>query len=727
VVVVVLLVTAYYAVPGARAFAAGVIGVVAVSAIEYGIYRMRPQRHVAWQLIALAIGMLAIGDVIFVYLDQTSPRPVPYPSTPDLIGLAAYVPLTIGLLLLGRPSVRYRDETTLIDAIIITLAGSLVVWVVLVRGAIESHHLGESGRITAVAGWVGYIAVLAVSVRVVLAWRRNTAMTLLGLAVLAFLVADFLYGHALVRGEAAAVAGGPVDLGYLLFSGLCGTAALTPSMRDVATPVDVRHALGPLRLTLVAIGLLVAPTILLAETGRGRVDTGLSIAVISVLVSMLMLLRLSMTGRAYQRRAAREYAVRLGSQAMVTAATPEDVLEATRSALRSVLPGGRAIAVRMVRPYGGESGQPRPVDGPGSERAELAMPLAGTDAALLFIAPANEINDLNELLSAISDQAALALQRIGLAQQAGAEERERYFRTLVTTSTDVILISRDGRVDYATPSAQSMFGHDIVGECFDDLVHPSTPAPTGPQWPDTVEGAEARVTRPDGEGTSIVVVRRRDLTDDPTVRGVVTTMRDVTAERALQRDLAYRASHDDLTGLANVRQWGRILSDERERRVNRGDGTAVLFVDLDDFKSINDTYGHAAGDQVLIEVARRIRANIRANDLAARIGGDEFAVLLRGVANVEDARAVAARVADALARPAYVGTEPVDCGASIGLAHTELREEVASLVGEADTALYAAKNEGKGHWREYAPGMPDPHRRVPDGTGRRRDGPRRTR
>jgi diguanylate cyclase (GGDEF)-like protein len=181
----------------------------------------------------------------------------------------------------------------------------------------------------------------------------------------------------------------------------------------------------------------------------------------------------------------------------------------------------------------------------------------------------------------------------------------------------------------------------------------------------------------------------------------VTTLRDVTAERALQRDLAYRASHDELTGMVNARTWAETLSAERDRRRGPGDGVAVLFIDLDDFKGINDRYGHPTGDQVLAEVARRIREFVRAGDLAARIGGDEFAVLMRGLAKVGDARAVARRVAAALSRPVVVGVEPIDCRASIGLAYSEGAQRLESLVRRADSALYSAKEQGKGRWAEY--------------------------
>jgi diguanylate cyclase (GGDEF)-like protein/PAS domain S-box-containing protein len=343
--------------------------------------------------------------------------------------------------------------------------------------------------------------------------------------------------------------------------------------------------------------------------------------------------------------------------------------------------------------------------------ARLVLPLVGADAAMLFIAPEHELTDLYELLASLADQAALALARIGLIEAAGAEERERYFRTLVLTSTDVIMISRNGRIDYATPSAQAMFGRDVEGENFDDLV----PCAGGRRWPDTaLEGTDAAVRRPDGQEVS-VVVHRRDLTGDPTVKGVVTTLRDVTEERALRRDLAYRAGHDELTGLANSRTWSETLNEEGDRRRGAGEGVGVVFIDLDNFKQINDRYGHPVGDEVLATVAHRIISVLRAQDVAARVGGDEFAVLLRGLSRVDDARVVADRLAKVLAQPAFIDGTEVDCRASVGLSYTEGRERMRSLVRQADTALYAAKEQGKGRWTEYDPKQWAPQRATHNG------------
>ena len=275
----------------------------------------------------------------------------------------------------------------MIDAISLTLGGSLIVWITVVQPAVEGEAT-LSARIASVAGWVGYVAVLAASVRVVLAWRRNTSVTLLGLGVLGFLIAEIFYGNALVAGSW--VVGGPVDVGYFAFTVLCGAAALEPSMRDVASPPNVRHTLGPARLALIATTCSSSKALLVVELGQ--VNTGVAIAVVSALVSVLMLIRLSMTGRAYQRRAAGEHAARTASQALVSATSADDVVAAARAALRRVVTGPGPAEVELVRSSG--PGVAGVVAGPGGV-GRLAVPLAGSDSALLFIAPGTELNELS--------------------------------------------------------------------------------------------------------------------------------------------------------------------------------------------------------------------------------------------------------------------------------------------------------------------------------------------
>jgi diguanylate cyclase (GGDEF)-like protein len=172
-----------------------------------------------------------------------------------------------------------------------------------------------------------------------------------------------------------------------------------------------------------------------------------------------------------------------------------------------------------------------------------------------------------------------------------------------------------------------------------------------------------------------------------------------------KQELAHQAYHDSLTGLANRVLFGERVDEAlaRARRVNGR--VAVLFIDLDDFKTVNDTLGHAAGDTLLIEVARRLSLAIGEQNLAARLGGDEFAVLIAGVTNDAYVRTIADTVLATLATPVTLEGQPVEVRASIGVATHTGATDAAELMQNADVAMYTAKRNGKGRFDEFDPTM----------------------
>jgi diguanylate cyclase (GGDEF)-like protein len=170
---------------------------------------------------------------------------------------------------------------------------------------------------------------------------------------------------------------------------------------------------------------------------------------------------------------------------------------------------------------------------------------------------------------------------------------------------------------------------------------------------------------------------------------------------ALRARLAYRASYDTLTALPNRTHFADRLTDAIAERP-----VAALFIDLDDFKAVNDTLGHAAGDELLAEVGVRLSRSLRSGDVAARLGGDEFAVLVDGVGTVADATAVARRILDALSRPFRLDGRLVHVRPSIGIAlgtadPTGPADRAATVLSQADTAMYLAKTRGKNRYEVY--------------------------
>ncbi len=216
---------------------------------------------------------------------------------------------------------------------------------------------------------------------------------------------------------------------------------------------------------------------------------------------------------------------------------------------------------------------------------------------------------------------------------------------------------------------------------------------------------DCRMLRADG--TTVPVQVTTSLVDpgDGGPGHLVLHVEDVSERVAMQAALRHLALHDRLTGLANR----TLLADRLEQTVaslGRGTGAALLFLDLDRFKEVNDTMGHAAGDRLLVELARRLRSLLRAGDTAARLGGDEFTVLCPGV-DLAQARAVADRVRLAAAEPFDIDGELARVSASIGVVMLAEGDDADSLLRDADTAMYAAKQRGRDRAVLFTAGMHD--------------------
>ncbi|HUH06553.1 MAG TPA: EAL domain-containing protein, partial [Egibacteraceae bacterium] len=312
----------------------------------------------------------------------------------------------------------------------------------------------------------------------------------------------------------------------------------------------------------------------------------------------------------------------------------------------------------------------------------------------------------------------------------GLARSESLFRGVVQSSPDLIaIVSPDRSLRYLSPSIRPMLGLDpeaLLGRAVVDMLHPEDGRLLS-QMLDVIEAGKAlpdalecRVRHRDGSWCHVEVTANRiaatrgdDGADQGRPEGFAMSIRDVTRRKEMEAEITFRAFHDSLTQLANR----TLFTDRIERAVARSQPgrtqVAVAFIDLDDFKEVNDSFGHSVGDELLVTVAGRLRSCLRNVDTAARLGGDEFALLLEDVANPEEALAIVRRAMEVLRRPFRLGGRDVSVRASVGVALGS-REQFTpdELLRNADVAMYAAKAGGKGRYEVFDPA-------THDGSGRR--------
>ena len=302
--------------------------------------------------------------------------------------------------------------------------------------------------------------------------------------------------------------------------------------------------------------------------------------------------------------------------------------------------------------------------------------------------------------------------RMKEAHQRARDTDERFRRAFASGVTGMALVDREGRFLSVNQAVCSILGYDeedLLARSFESVIDPEDARASADHIAALLAGeeqgfeTEMRFVHRGGRvvwaSTGVGAVQG----DDNQVRYFVVQLHDVSARRRVEEELAHQALHDPLTGLPNRVLFTDRLQQALVRQLRHGDQVAILFIDLDRFKLINDGLGHGAGDLVLQEVARRLDATARAQDTVARFGGDEFTVLCEGI-DVEVATGIAERLLVELARPVERDGQELHLGASIGVRVSDVAgANPDSLLRDADLALYAAKQHGRGRVELYDP------------------------
>jgi diguanylate cyclase (GGDEF)-like protein/PAS domain S-box-containing protein len=715
-----------------------------------------------WYLFAFGQTFFVVGDVITYNYEQFFGTELPYPSIGDVAYLLVYPCLVGGLLLLIRERNPGRDRDSVIDSLIVAIGVGTMQWLFLMSPV---AHDSASTILQKIVGMAyPFMDLILVTAVVRLASGREASPSVPhGCGGLRLFLTDTVYTYISVQGLVYSRTG-YLEAGWGLFYVLWGAAALHPSI------ALCRSRSGPeTRLTRAsdppgATSTILRPFAPSGCSGRKRPTCGSSRS--RRLLFVLVVARMAVVRR-QEQSTLREKALRNVGASLVTATNRESIYAATLQAARALV--GDEAGLRLLVATEADhpdifqvvaaSGGAERIEGttvslsvlPRKKRdrlqshhsyevpieeaeleSSLGMPPNSAfvlnaplfmkeelQGLLVVAGPASVPRAIRDSLEALSSQVALALDsalttEILLIQQS-RRDSPRWSRTPRTWSWS----SRPTQDQVISPSVERVLGH-AAGELEDEadrLIQPEDRAgvlqflTSGGRENDANPGlTEFRMKHRDDFWLHVEALRT-NLLHDENVKGIVLNTRDVSERKAFEEQLQHQAFHDAVTGLANRALFKDRVEHMIERQSRDDLPVSVLFMDLDDFKTINDSLGHAAGDRMLSEVGERLKNSLRQADTAARLGGDEFAILLEDGGDGVDAAEVAARILASLEGPFHLEGKEVFVRASIGIATADARtggpEGAEELLRNADVAMYMAKEAGKGRYQVFEPAMHD--------------------
>jgi diguanylate cyclase (GGDEF)-like protein/PAS domain S-box-containing protein len=759
---------AYLAGPLNAGPAYNAIGFSGAVAMVVGVRMHRPAARSAWYVLAIAQVLFVGGDVLAYNYTAIVGGALPTTSLADVFYLSCYPVTAAGLLLLIRSRTPGRDWASLIDSAIVTIGLALLSWIVLIAPLAHNAALPLGTKLVSIAYPLADILVLGVAVRLAVGTgRRSSAFYMIVGALIVVLAADSAYGWSLLHGVHNLAT--PLDAGWIAAHLLFGAAALHPSMTTVSQAAGAKLRLTPVRFVAIAAAALIAPVIMVVKaSARGGSDE-IVVGCAAIVLFALVVVRMIGLARDQQAATARERTMRRAADAFVTATSPAEIVRAAQDAagvlagvaaqptvLRveerdgarllvgadpssgdgelqlplTLLPEGvvdqleRRVAVDlcMVDLRGAEA----VMLGPGLATPVFAVPILAQGrlaGAVALLDATDASNPTRSSLETLAGQVGLALESAALTESMVRTQSEARLSALVQHSTDVILvITADTTVEYASPSIRQILGYEdvqFVGQRLSGYVADEDQALFQPALAvlltlasETSEAFEFRIRHRDGRllYTECLIT---NLLSNTAVGGIVVNLRDITERKQFEAQLTYQAFHDPVTDLANRALFRDRVEHALSRRRDHSRSLAVLFLDLDDFKSINDRFGHLAGDRMLQTISSRLRAALRVSDTVARLGGDEFAVLLEEIVDETAVSEIVEGLLEAIRAPLLLDDHEVSAQCSIGIAiaRSNSAGEAAATVDEvlrnADVAMYQAKAAGGDTYRYFKLEMHD--------------------
>lgn len=698
---------------------------------------------VAFILLASIFGALGIGD------DQS-------PRLSDYFVMVGYLLIIWSAERLGRLRSDEIDPTNLIDAIVFTLATATALWATFMVPYLLMPNIATGDKVNgAVFAVLDSLIFLGAARLAVGPGAKTRSYYLLAGAAFFVLASDVVIDAKVAEitflGEDRLIALLPA-LGLICL----GAAAMHPSMKEITKPAVTGIARASTRrLLLTNLAILIPPVLVILQYHRTNEWAFVQwLGPVCLLNAVLVMYRFSGLARARERAGeisatlaassldlmsatsrAEMYSVALrgtGNLALknedmtsVSVAMVSDdghwyiVATSSQHAAGMDLPESRMLSMDGLFDADRESAvtiKDNLVLGPDEVgHSSLVVPLVSQNqlrGALIATSKRQLSRIVKDGVAAFAGDVSLALEAASLQEDLHRRRSDRRFRALIESSADlIVVVDREDKITFLSPPAERLLGWrkgDV--RALLAAVHEQDRLAVlrliGSAWDQSIQehGVEFRTVDVEGEvrwyeGTA------KDLRDDEEVGGVVLNAHDITERKTLENDLRHRVLHDELTGLANRTLFRDRLEHALSGRRGSEVVAAVLFIDLDDFKSINDGLGHGVGDEILKVVAFRLQAFLRAEDTPARLGADEFAVLLTGVNSREEVEEVAGRLMTALREPVAFGTRQIAPHATIGIAYADADAGAEIALRNADVAMYHAKSLGKNRIESFDESM----------------------
>lgn len=695
----------------------GLMVVAAIGAVVFGYRTWRPENR-GLQLLAASLVAFCLASIIFAVHGSILGEPAPYPSVADAVYLVSNLLLVATLVCLGWHHL--RETGPLIEAAIIATAFAAFAWVLIIAPNLHISSAPLETRFFSAAYPVTDILIVAAAALLVVSpSRHSVAFVLIATGAVSTAAADIGYAWSLLHGSFSS--GNPIAMGWVIAFWCFGTAALHPSMRGLVDDAsDLAPTLPFWRMGLLIGAVIATPLLLLATQERSTFNL-VSIAVATVLLYVLTLLRVSDLSRSIRQAMTEVRAAEAKYRALIEQVPASIYTHGSGSHAATFFVNSHTEAMlgytaaewsddpdlwaTLLHPDDRERlfALGRIDDVSGADQRQDEYRLRARDGRYVWLRDDSVLIRDESGNPAYWQGVALDVTAERAAQEA-IREGERRFRILFSSNPHPMWVYDAETLHFleVNDAAVAKYGYsrdeflamtilairppEDVAALLENLRAQRSPLEVTTGW---------RHQTKDG-GLLDVEITSHTLTFDDR-DAVLVVAQDVTQRKVLERQLEHQALHDALTGLPNR----ALVVDRLDRALaaagRRGTQVAVLFLDLDRFKVINDGLGHEVGDRLLIEVARRLRACIRAEDTLARFGGDEFVVLIEEVADVSIAEAAAARLVDAVKPQIVLDGQEVSIGVSIGLALGRAGAHSGDLLREADVAMYHAKRERLGH------------------------------